>query len=75
MKKEPKYPGVTPVRPEVDPCGRYTVGTCAKLLGVSRSTVQNAIRRGEILPINPLSGWPRVEGGELLRYWDAKTSK
>jgi len=58
----------------IDPNQTYSIGTAARLLGISASTVRNLERRGQIEAIRTPGGQRRFRGAELLRMREESTS-
>ena len=51
----------------IDPNQTYSIGTAARLLSISASTVRNLERRGQLEAIRTPGGQRRFRGAELLR--------
>jgi excisionase family DNA binding protein len=51
----------------IDPKQTYSIGSAARLLGISASTVRNLERRGQLEAVRTPGGQRRFRGAELLR--------
>jgi excisionase family DNA binding protein len=58
----------------IDPNQTYSIGTAARLLGISASTVRNLERRGQLEAIRTPGGQRRFRGAELLRVREESIS-
>ena len=52
---------------KIDPDGIYSIGTAARLLGISASTLRDLERRGKLACTRTPGGQRRFVGAELLR--------
>jgi excisionase family DNA binding protein len=58
----------------IDPNQTYSIGTAARLLGISASTVRNLERGGQLEAVRTPGGQRRFHGAELLRVRAESTS-
>lgn len=65
---------LTPIQPNANPRGRYSIGDTCKLLGIHRNTLRNYTEQGLIKSRLRQNGKRSFYlGSEILRFWEVNT--
>lgn len=60
---------MTPIKPNIDPTGRYTTSQAAAVLCVHRNTLLNWVNSGKLTCLLSHTGRRVYLGRELMRLW------
>lgn len=61
---------MTTSTPEVLKSSRYSISDAARLLGVHRNTIRNAMKRGHLVYHIGINGRSFITGKSILDFWN-----